>query len=77
MKKKFRVRTLCGATCEADVEFMTSVFSECGAVFTFGRTRFAENMNSKFWIKNDAIIAIACGDEHSAVVSCKSHDKQV
>jgi X-linked retinitis pigmentosa GTPase regulator len=42
---------------------------ESGAVFTFGRTRFSDNVNSKFWIKNDSVVEVACGDEHSAVVS--------
>ena len=47
------------------------MFSETGAVFTFGRSRFAENLANKFWIKNDRVVQIACGDEHSAVVTGK------
>lgn len=42
---------------------------ETGAVFTFGRSRFADNLANKFWIKNDKCIQIACGDQHSAVVT--------
>ena len=42
---------------------------DTGAVFTFGKSKFAENAPSKFWIKNDEIIIIACGDEHTAVVT--------
>ncbi|XP_071539192.1 X-linked retinitis pigmentosa GTPase regulator-like isoform X2 [Panulirus ornatus] len=42
---------------------------DSGAVFTFGKSRFANNAPSKFWIKNDMIIEIACGDEHTAVVT--------
>ncbi|XP_068226088.1 X-linked retinitis pigmentosa GTPase regulator-like isoform X2 [Palaemon carinicauda] len=40
-----------------------------GAVFTFGKSRFADNSPSKFWIKNDRILELACGDEHTAVVT--------
>ena len=28
---------------------------ESGAVFTFGKSKFAENAPSKFWIKNDEV----------------------
>ncbi|CAK1552807.1 unnamed protein product [Leptosia nina] len=41
---------------------------ETGAVFTFGRSHFADNEPSHFFIKNDPIVAISCGDEHSAVI---------
>uniref|UniRef100_A0A8C9A9I2 X-linked retinitis pigmentosa GTPase regulator n=1 Tax=Prolemur simus TaxID=1328070 RepID=A0A8C9A9I2_PROSS len=41
-----------------------------GAVFTFGRTKFAENVPSKFWFKSDDTpIYISCGDEHTAIVT--------
>ncbi|XP_021118234.1 X-linked retinitis pigmentosa GTPase regulator isoform X1 [Heterocephalus glaber] len=42
---------------------------DSGAVFTFGKTKFAENMPSKFWFKNDIPMYLSCGDEHSAVVT--------
>ncbi|KAK4305836.1 hypothetical protein Pmani_022306, partial [Petrolisthes manimaculis] len=42
---------------------------DTGAVFTFGRSRFADNAPSKFWIKNDLIVEMACGDEHTAVIT--------
>ncbi|XP_023561929.1 X-linked retinitis pigmentosa GTPase regulator isoform X4 [Octodon degus] len=42
---------------------------DSGAVFTFGRTKFAENMPSKFWFKNDIPMYLSCGDEHTAVVT--------
>ena len=42
---------------------------ESGAVFTFGKSKFAENTPSKFWIKRDQIIDLSCGDEHTAVVT--------
>ena len=31
---------------------------DTGAVFTFGKSKFAENAPSKFWIKNDQVICI-------------------
>ncbi|XP_029785304.1 X-linked retinitis pigmentosa GTPase regulator isoform X5 [Suricata suricatta] len=40
-----------------------------GGVFTFGKTKFAENTPSKFWFKNDMPTVLSCGDEHSAVVT--------
>ena len=42
---------------------------ETGAVFTFGRSRFADNAPSKFWIKRDVITDLSCGDEHTAVAT--------
>lgn len=42
------------------------VVADSGAVFTFGKSRFLDN---KFWIRDDAVIHLACGDEHSAVVT--------
>ncbi|XP_022618679.1 X-linked retinitis pigmentosa GTPase regulator-like [Seriola dumerili] len=39
---------------------------ESGAVFTFGKSKFADNVPSKFWLKNDVPLKIACGDEHTA-----------
>ena len=42
---------------------------ETGAVFTFGRSKFADNAPSKFWIKRDTIVDLSCGDEHTAVVT--------
>lgn len=43
--------------------------AETGAVFTFGRSKFADNIPSKFWLKNDIPSKIACGDEHTAVIT--------
>ncbi|XP_062039289.1 X-linked retinitis pigmentosa GTPase regulator isoform X2 [Lepus europaeus] len=40
-----------------------------GAVFTFGKTKLAENIPSKFWFKNDVPTHLSCGDEHTAVVT--------
>ncbi|KFM74797.1 X-linked retinitis pigmentosa GTPase regulator, partial [Stegodyphus mimosarum] len=42
---------------------------DCGAAFTFGRSRFADNVAGKFWIKDDPILQIACGDEHTALLT--------
>lgn len=44
-------------------------FADTGAVFTFGKTKFAENIPSKFWFKNDVPICLSCGDEHTAIVT--------
>uniref|UniRef100_A0A8C3WUJ7 X-linked retinitis pigmentosa GTPase regulator n=1 Tax=Catagonus wagneri TaxID=51154 RepID=A0A8C3WUJ7_9CETA len=40
-----------------------------GAVFTFGKTKFAENIPSKFWFKNDIPVSLSCGDEHTAIIT--------
>ena len=45
------------------------LLAEAGAVFTFGKSRFAENLPNKFWIREDPVIHVSCGDEHSAVVT--------
>ncbi|CAO2624316.1 X-linked retinitis pigmentosa GTPase regulator, partial [Lemmus lemmus] len=45
------------------------IFADTGAVFTFGKTKFAENIPSKFWFKNDVPICLSCGDEHTAIVT--------
>ncbi|XP_038570786.1 retinitis pigmentosa GTPase regulator b isoform X1 [Micropterus salmoides] len=42
---------------------------ESGAVFTFGKSKFADNTPSKFWLKNDVPLKIACGDEHTALIT--------
>ncbi|XP_053773650.1 X-linked retinitis pigmentosa GTPase regulator isoform X2 [Desmodus rotundus] len=42
---------------------------DSGAVFTFGKSKFADNMPSKFWFKNDIPTYLACGDEHTAVIT--------
>ncbi|NWY26092.1 RPGR regulator, partial [Pheucticus melanocephalus] len=45
--------------------------SESGAVFTFGKSKFAEDIPSKFWFKNDKPVLISCGDEHTAIITGK------
>ncbi|TSY13811.1 X-linked retinitis pigmentosa GTPase regulator [Bagarius yarrelli] len=42
---------------------------ETGAVFTFGKSKFADNIPSKFWLKNDVPLKLACGDEHTALIT--------
>uniref|UniRef100_A0A8B9ND92 X-linked retinitis pigmentosa GTPase regulator n=1 Tax=Accipiter nisus TaxID=211598 RepID=A0A8B9ND92_9AVES len=42
---------------------------ESGAIFTFGKSKFAEDIPSKFWFKNDKPVLISCGDEHTAIVT--------
>ncbi|XP_073989605.1 uncharacterized protein isoform X1 [Rhodnius prolixus] len=41
---------------------------ESGAVFTFGKSRFADNIPSHFFVRKDPIINISCGDEHTVVI---------
>ncbi|XP_041858424.1 X-linked retinitis pigmentosa GTPase regulator [Melanotaenia boesemani] len=42
---------------------------ETGAIFTFGKSSFSDNVPSKFWLKNDHPAHISCGREHSAVIT--------
>ncbi|XP_017164556.1 X-linked retinitis pigmentosa GTPase regulator [Poecilia reticulata] len=42
---------------------------ETGAIFTFGKSSFAEDVPSQFWLKNDRPVEIRCGKEHSAVIT--------
>ncbi|XP_069745496.1 X-linked retinitis pigmentosa GTPase regulator-like isoform X2 [Narcine bancroftii] len=42
---------------------------ESGAVFTFGKSKFSDNIPSKFWLKNDKAVTISCGDEHTALIT--------
>nr|XP_033805364.1 X-linked retinitis pigmentosa GTPase regulator [Geotrypetes seraphini] len=42
---------------------------DSGAVFTFGKSKFAENIPSKFWLKNDKPVSMSCGDEHTALIT--------
>ena len=41
-------------------------------MFTFGKSSFAENLPNKFWVKNDRVLQISCGDEHTALVAGKT-----
>ena len=45
--------------------------SDSGAVFTFGKSKFADNLPNKFWVRNDRVLQVACGDEHTALVAGK------
>ncbi|KAL6485077.1 hypothetical protein MHYP_G00071220 [Metynnis hypsauchen] len=42
---------------------------DSGAVFTFGKSEIADNVPSKFWLKNDKPVHISCGHSHSAFVT--------
>ncbi|KAM4698891.1 X-linked retinitis pigmentosa GTPase regulator [Discoglossus pictus] len=42
---------------------------DSGALFTFGKSKFADNVPSKFWLKNDKPVQISCGDEHTVLVT--------
>lgn len=50
---------------------MYNFISETGGVFTFGKSKFADNSPSKFWVRNDEVVEVACGDEHTALVTSK------
>uniref|UniRef100_A0A8C9ZBX5 RCC1-like domain-containing protein n=1 Tax=Sander lucioperca TaxID=283035 RepID=A0A8C9ZBX5_SANLU len=39
------------------------------AIFTFGKSSFADNVPSKFWLKNDQPVHLSCGGEHTAVIT--------
>lgn len=52
-------------------EYFLHDFLETGAVFTIGRSRFADNVASHFFIRRDPVFSISCGDEHSAVICRK------
>uniref|UniRef100_A0AAY5L8W6 X-linked retinitis pigmentosa GTPase regulator n=1 Tax=Esox lucius TaxID=8010 RepID=A0AAY5L8W6_ESOLU len=49
--------------------FVACFLTESGAVFTFGKSKFADNVPSKFWLKNDIPLKISCGDEHTALIT--------
>ncbi|XP_022651098.1 X-linked retinitis pigmentosa GTPase regulator-like isoform X2 [Varroa destructor] len=42
---------------------------ELGAVFTFGKSKFSDNLPGTFWVKNDVVISVACGDQHSVFIT--------
>ncbi|XP_034430867.1 X-linked retinitis pigmentosa GTPase regulator [Hippoglossus hippoglossus] len=42
---------------------------ETGAIFTFGKSSFADNVPSKFWLKNDHPVHISCGGAHTSVIT--------
>eukprot|EP01137_Pigoraptor_chileana_P009764 Opistho-2@58484 len=42
-----------------------------GVVYTFGKTRFNNNIAGRFWMKDDEVVFAACGETHSAVVTAK------
>ncbi|XP_029459054.1 X-linked retinitis pigmentosa GTPase regulator isoform X2 [Rhinatrema bivittatum] len=50
---------------------------DSGAVFTFGKSKFAENIPSKFWLKNDKPVYMSCGDEHTALITALKSEKVV
>lgn len=45
--------------------------AESGAIFTFGKSRFGDNLPNKFWVRGDKAKSVACGDEHTALVTGK------
>ncbi|XP_072471277.1 X-linked retinitis pigmentosa GTPase regulator isoform X4 [Notamacropus eugenii] len=57
----------CGAA--PDMGEPEELVPDSGAVFTFGKSKFAENIPSKFWLKNDIPAYLSCGDEHTALIT--------
>ncbi|XP_048049729.1 trichohyalin [Megalobrama amblycephala] len=51
-------------TGETDTEI-----PDTGAVFTFGKSKIANNVPSRLWLKNDIPVHISCGQSHSAFVT--------
>uniref|UniRef100_A0A8C1KXD5 X-linked retinitis pigmentosa GTPase regulator n=1 Tax=Cyprinus carpio TaxID=7962 RepID=A0A8C1KXD5_CYPCA len=51
-------------TGETDTEI-----PETGAVFTFGKSKIANNVPSRLWLKNDIPVHVSCGQSHSAFVT--------
>ncbi|KAF4109172.1 hypothetical protein G5714_010245 [Onychostoma macrolepis] len=51
-------------TGETDTEI-----PETGAVFTFGKSKIANNVPSRLWLKDDIPVHISCGQSHSAFVT--------
>ena len=49
---------------------------DTGAVFTFGKSKFAENAPSKFWIKNDQVICIKLSINFDRFVNIHVMDSQ-
>lgn len=45
---------------------------DTGAVFTFGKCKFNDNVPGKFWLRDDKALSVACGDEHTIIVSGNS-----
>lgn len=43
--------------------------TETGAVFTYGLSRFADNEPGKFWVRNDKVVQVACGEEHTVLIT--------
>ncbi|CAH1712880.1 X-linked retinitis pigmentosa GTPase regulator-like isoform X2 [Aphis gossypii] len=60
----------CGKSRVVDMS-EEDVIPETGAVFTYGKSSFADNIPSHFFIRNDPVIEISCGEEHSGIV-CKN-----
>ncbi|XP_031725235.1 X-linked retinitis pigmentosa GTPase regulator [Anarrhichthys ocellatus] len=42
---------------------------ETGAIFTFGKSSFADDVPGKFWLKNDQPVHLSCGGGHTAVIT--------
>ncbi|KAK6187712.1 hypothetical protein SNE40_005676 [Patella caerulea] len=40
-----------------------------GAIFTFGKSHLSEFLPNQFWVNNDSVVDISCGDEHTVLVA--------
>ena len=68
--RKTRAVYLLALKCFPFQHFSTICYCvESGAVFTFGKSRFADNTANKFWIRNDKVVDVSCGDDHSALAT--------
>lgn len=38
-------------------------------MFTFGKSKFGDSAPNKFWIRDDKVIRVCCGDEHTGIIS--------
>lgn len=47
--------------------------TDTGAVFTFGKSKIANNVPSRLWLKNDIPAHMSCGQSHSAFVTGVKH----
>ncbi|ESO94172.1 hypothetical protein LOTGIDRAFT_74050, partial [Lottia gigantea] len=40
-----------------------------GAVFMFGKSHLAETLPNQFWVNNDKVVDISCGDQHTVLAA--------
>ncbi|KRX94890.1 X-linked retinitis pigmentosa GTPase regulator [Trichinella pseudospiralis] len=47
----------------------TSIYLAAGVVYAFGRTWLDDNTPSRLWIQNDSVQIVACGNDHTILVT--------